>query len=60
MTWFDRSLGGKKEPQKTDRKPDMVQPVSEPAPDESTPSPKLEPAALRRAGWLATFTKGVE
>ena len=29
MTWFDRSLGGKKEPQKTDRKPDMVQPIAE-------------------------------
>jgi hypothetical protein len=23
MTWFDRSLGGKKEPEKTDKKPDM-------------------------------------
>lgn len=57
MTWFDRSLGGKKEPQKTDRKPDMVQPVSEPAPDESTPSPKLEPAPAAR-GLVGYLYKG--
>ena len=52
MTWFDRSLGGKKEPQKTDKKPDMVQPVSEPVTDESTPSPKLTGPCGARAGWL--------
>jgi len=57
MTWFDRSLGGKKEPQKTDRKPDMVQPVSEPAPDEITPSSKLEPAPAAR-GLVGYLYKG--
>ena len=55
MTWFDRSLGGKKEPQKTDRKSDMAQPVSEPAPDESTPSPKLEPAPAPAARGLVGY-----
>ncbi len=55
MTWFDRSLGGKKEPQKTDRKPDMAQPVSEPAPDESTPSSKLEPAPAPAARGLVGY-----
>jgi len=54
MTWFDRSLGGKKEPQKTDRKPDMA-PVSEPAPDESTPSSKLEPAPAPAARGLVGY-----
>ena len=55
MTWFDRSLGGKKEPQKTDRKSDMAQPVSEPAPDESTPSSKLEPAPAPAARGLVGY-----
>jgi hypothetical protein len=44
MAWFDRSLGGKKEPEKTDRKPDAVQPVADPAPVAAAPSPKMEPA----------------
>jgi cytoskeletal protein CcmA (bactofilin family) len=56
MTWFDRSIGGKKEPQKTDRKPDMVQPVSESVPDETTALSKLEtapaPAARGLVGYL--------
>ena len=55
MTWFDRSLGGKKEPQKTDRKPDMAQAVSEPAPDENTPSSKLEPAPAPAARGLVGY-----
>jgi cytoskeletal protein CcmA (bactofilin family) len=55
MTWFDRSPGGKKEPQKTDRKLDMAQPVSEPAPDESTPSSKLEPAPAPAARGLVGY-----
>ena len=55
MTWFDRSLGGKKEPQKTDRKPDLAQPVSEPAPDESTPSSKLEPTPTPAARGLVGY-----
>jgi len=55
MTWFDRSLGGKKEPQKTDRKPDMAQPVSEPAPDEIVPSQKLEPAPAPAARGLVGY-----
>lgn len=56
MAWFDRNLSGKKEPQKTDRKPDMVQPVSEPDAGESTASTKLEsapaPAARGLVGYL--------
>ena len=55
MTWFDRSLGGKKEPQKTDKKLDKVQPVSEAAPDETTPSPKLEPAPAPAARGLVGY-----
>ena len=55
MTWFDRSLGGKKEPQKTDRKPDMAPAVSEPAPDENTPSSKLEPAPAPAARGLVGY-----
>ena len=55
MTWFDRSLGGKKEPQKTDRKPDMVQPVSEPDLDASTPLSKLEPALTPAARGLVGY-----
>src|SRR5512144_1291325 len=56
MAWFDRNLSGKKELQKTDRKPDMVQPVSEPDAGESTASTKLEsapaPAARGLVGYL--------
>jgi cytoskeletal protein CcmA (bactofilin family) len=44
MAWFDRSLGGKKEPEKIDRKPDAVQPVADPVPVAAAPSPKMEPA----------------
>jgi len=55
MTWFDRSLGGKKEPQKTDRKPDMAQTVSEAAPDEITPSSKLEPTPAPAARGLVGY-----
>ena len=55
MAWFDRSLGGKKEPQKIDSKPDMAQPISEPAPDESTPSSKLEPAPAPAARGLVGY-----
>ena len=55
MTWFDRSLGGKKEPQKIDSKPDMAQAVSEPAPDENTPSSKIEPAPAPAARGLVGY-----
>jgi cytoskeletal protein CcmA (bactofilin family) len=54
MTWFDRSLGGKKEPQKADRKPETALPVSEPAPDESTSS-KLEPTPAPAARGLVGY-----
>jgi cytoskeletal protein CcmA (bactofilin family) len=55
MAWFDRSLGGKKEPQKIDSKPDMAQAVSEPAPDENTPSSKIEPAPAPAARGLVGY-----
>ena len=55
MAWFDRSLGGKKEPQKIDSKPDMAQPISEPAPDESTQSSKLEPTPAPAARGLVGY-----
>ena len=55
MTWFERSLGGKKEPQKTDRKPDMAQPVSDLSPDVASPSPKLEPAPAAAARGLVGY-----
>jgi cytoskeletal protein CcmA (bactofilin family) len=55
MNWFDRSLGGKKEPQKTDRKPGMAPAVSEPAPAEDAPSTKLEPAAVPGARGLVGY-----
>jgi len=58
MTWFDRSLGGKKEPQKADSKPEMAPPVSEAAPDESTPA-KLEPTpAPAPRGLVGYLYKG--
>lgn len=56
MAWFDRNLGGKKEPQKTDRNPDMVQPVLEPDEDEGASLMKLEsapaPAPRGLVGYL--------
>lgn len=55
MTWFDRSLGGKKEPQKADRKPDVAQPVSDPSLDLDSPSPKLEPAPANAARGLVGY-----
>ena len=55
MAWFDRSLGGKKEPQKIDSKPDMAQPISEPAPDESIPSSKTEPTPAPAARGLVGY-----
>ena len=58
MTWFDRSLGGKKEPQKADSKPEMAPPVSEAAPDEGTPA-KLEPTpAPAPRGLVGYLYKG--
>jgi cytoskeletal protein CcmA (bactofilin family) len=44
MAWFDRSLGGKREPEKIDKKPNVVQPPPDPTPVAAAPSPKLEPA----------------
>jgi cytoskeletal protein CcmA (bactofilin family) len=55
MAWFDRTLSGKKEPQKPDRKPEMVQPVSEPDLDEIIPSQKLEPAPAPAARGLVGY-----
>ncbi len=50
MNWFDRSHVGKKEPQKTDKKPDVVQPIPDPAPAEAGPSLALAPRGL--VGYL--------
>ena len=55
MTWFDRSLGGKKEPEKTDKKPDVAQPLPDPASVAAAPSPKLEPAPVPAATGLVGY-----
>lgn len=53
MTWFDRSLGGKKEPDKTDKNPDLALP--DPAPVVAASSPKLEPAPVPVATGLVGY-----
>jgi cytoskeletal protein CcmA (bactofilin family) len=55
MTWFDRSHGGKKEPQKIDSKPEMAQPVADPLPDVVSPSPKVEPSPASAARGLVGY-----
>jgi cytoskeletal protein CcmA (bactofilin family) len=55
MAWFDRSLGNKKESEKTDKKLDAEQLVSDPAPVVIAPSPKLEPASTPKATGLVGY-----
>lgn len=57
MTWFDRSVGGKKEAQKSDRKPEMVEPVAESASAEGVTSPKPDQSAMAR-GLVGYLYKG--
>ena len=57
MTWFDRGPGGKKESRKSDQKPEMVEPATDPASAEETPSPKVEQAAMAR-GLVGYLYKG--
>ncbi|HEY7321764.1 MAG TPA: polymer-forming cytoskeletal protein [Candidatus Binatia bacterium] len=59
MAWFDRNLGGKKEPQKPDGKPDMVQPDLELDVEENTAPMKLESApAPPQRGLVGYLYKG--
>lgn len=59
MAWFDRNLSSKKEPQKADKKPEMVQPVAEPDADESAAltKPEFTPAPAPR-GLVGYLYKG--
>jgi cytoskeletal protein CcmA (bactofilin family) len=59
MAWFDRNLSGKKEPQKANKKPEMVQPVAEPDADESAAltKPEFTPAPAPR-GLVGYLYKG--
>jgi cytoskeletal protein CcmA (bactofilin family) len=43
MAWFDRNAGGKREPEKPDKKPDAVPSDPEPTPVVAAPSPRVEP-----------------
>jgi cytoskeletal protein CcmA (bactofilin family) len=57
MTWFDRTVGGKKESQKSDKKTEMAQPVEELGSSEAAPFAKLEQAAMAR-GLVGYLYKG--
>lgn len=55
MAWFDRNPSGKKEPQKTDRNPDIAQPGLEPDADEGTALTKLESAPVAAPRGLVGY-----
>jgi cytoskeletal protein CcmA (bactofilin family) len=60
MAWFDRSLGGKKEPETTGAKLDLTQPAPDPTLVATTPSPKPETASAPRTttGLVGYLYKG--
>jgi len=59
MAWFDRSLGGKKEPEKTGAKLDLAQPAPDPTLVATTPSPKPDSAsAPKTTGLVGYLYKG--
>ena len=59
MAWFDRSLGGKKEPEKTGKKLDVAQPIPDPSLVATAPSPKPETtSAPKTTGLVGYLYKG--
>jgi cytoskeletal protein CcmA (bactofilin family) len=55
MAWFDRSSGGKKEPEKTGTKLDVAQPAPDPALVASVPSPKPETVSSPKTTGLVGY-----
>jgi cytoskeletal protein CcmA (bactofilin family) len=55
MAWFDRSSGGKKEPERTGTKLDVVQPDPDPTLVATAPSPKPETASSPKTTGLVGY-----
>jgi cytoskeletal protein CcmA (bactofilin family) len=55
MAWFDRSSGGKKEPESTGKKLDVAQPATEPTLGATAPSPKPETASSPKTTGLVGY-----
>jgi cytoskeletal protein CcmA (bactofilin family) len=59
MAWFDRSSGGKREPESTGKKLDVAQPAPDPTVAATAPSPKPETASSpKTAGLVGYLYKG--
>jgi cytoskeletal protein CcmA (bactofilin family) len=55
MAWFDRSSGGKKEPESTDKKLDLAQPAPDPTLGATAPYPKPETASSPKTTGLVGY-----
>jgi cytoskeletal protein CcmA (bactofilin family) len=55
MAWFDRSSGGKKEPERTGTKPDVAEPAPDPAFVATAPLPKPETASSPKTTGLVGY-----